>query len=214
MSAPVAIVLAGGRSSRMGQDKALINLGSETLIQRTCRLALACADSVYVVTPWPERYQPLLPAATHLIQEVPLPGQAETFQGPLVALAQALTTLETTIPNSSQVWALTLACDLPNLSVPVLQTWAVGLPSVAPHIVACLPHHQGRWEPLYGFYRLGCGLSLEQYSRRGGRSLQGWLATQPVTPLPLADGQSLINLNTPADLAHWQASQGESTVDP
>lgn len=35
---PVGIVLAGGRSTRMGRDKAILELGGETLLTRACRV--------------------------------------------------------------------------------------------------------------------------------------------------------------------------------
>ena len=57
----VALILAGGQSRRMGFDKALMAWNGEPLIQRTCRVALGCAARVYVVTPWADRYRPVLP---------------------------------------------------------------------------------------------------------------------------------------------------------
>jgi molybdopterin-guanine dinucleotide biosynthesis protein A len=66
-----AIVLAGGKSSRMGQDKALIPIQGVPLLQRVCRIAETCADRVYVVTPWPERYQHLILPRCQFIQEIP-----------------------------------------------------------------------------------------------------------------------------------------------
>jgi molybdenum cofactor guanylyltransferase len=43
-----AIVLAGGLSSRMGQDKALIEINQVPLLAHICRIAQQCADPVYV----------------------------------------------------------------------------------------------------------------------------------------------------------------------
>jgi molybdopterin-guanine dinucleotide biosynthesis protein A len=114
-----AIVLAGGQSSRMGRDKALITLQGVPLLRQVCEVALNCASPVYVVTSWPERYQDILPDACRVIQEVPLPGETEPH-GPLVAFAQGLAHVETD-------WVLLLACDLPQLQVKVLQGWVTGL---------------------------------------------------------------------------------------
>jgi len=64
-----AIILAGGESSRMGEDKALLNLGNNTLLSQTCLVANECAAQTFVVTPWIERYQNVLPPGSQLIRE-------------------------------------------------------------------------------------------------------------------------------------------------
>ena len=194
-----AIVLAGGQSSRMGQDKALISLQGVPLLRQICDIALSCASEVYVVTPWPERYQDVLPNTCHVIQEVPLPGETEPH-GPLVGFAQALDRVETD-------WVLLLACDLPHLQVKVLQDWAMELEKTAPDAIALLPRHPKGWEPLCGFYRRQCLPILTQYIDEGGRSFQHWLAQNPVQELPVSDTQLLFNCNTPADLE--QVSDGQ-----
>ncbi|MFN7657042.1 MAG: NTP transferase domain-containing protein, partial [Dolichospermum sp.] len=69
------IILAGGKSTRMGRDKALIPMGGVPMLQLICTIGEACTDKVYVVTPWPERYQELLTPTSQFIQEGPLPGE-------------------------------------------------------------------------------------------------------------------------------------------
>ncbi|WP_052050173.1 molybdenum cofactor guanylyltransferase [Leptolyngbya sp. KIOST-1] len=204
MTAVAAVVLAGGRSSRMGRDKALISLGSETLIQRTCRVAIAGADAVYVVTSWGDRYRPLLPASVQFIPEHPLPELPETFPGPLVALVQALSWFQNR-PGGSPDWVLVLACDMPNLSATTLATWRTELAAIPSPYLAYLPQRQQRWEPLCGFYRATALESLRQYAiASSGRSLQGWLHQHPVLPIAQVNDAMLANLNTPADLEQWQ----------
>src|ERR1700730_2340598 len=44
-----AFVLAGGKSSRMGQDKSFLQLGGCTLLARAVELATAAAGGVYIV---------------------------------------------------------------------------------------------------------------------------------------------------------------------
>ncbi|MBE9110751.1 molybdenum cofactor guanylyltransferase [Nodosilinea sp. LEGE 07298] len=186
----------------MGHDKALISLGAETLIQQTCRVALTCADAVYVVTPWCDRYRPLVPASVQFIAEGP--GLSETFQGPLVALVQALTWLQER-PEGSPEWVLVLACDMPNLSSATLSTWRDSLAAVPLPYLAYLPQRQHRWEPLCGFYRSAALGSLRQYAIASPtRSLQGWLNQHPVQPMPPVDDALLANVNTPTELQQWQ----------
>ncbi|TVQ12088.1 MAG: molybdenum cofactor guanylyltransferase [Leptolyngbya sp. DLM2.Bin27] len=205
MTTVAAVILAGGRSSRMGHDKALIALspGAETLIQRVCRVALACADGVTVITPWGDRYRPLLPASVKVLVEQSALNP-ERSPGPVVALGQALSELRAAAPVPD--WVLLLACDMPNLSAAVLGQWRDQLAEVAPEAVAYLPQRQGRWEPLAGFYRVSALADLQTYIDSGGRSFQPWLNQRPVTPIALTKqtAATLINLNTPTDLAQWQ----------
>lgn len=124
----------------MGQDKALLPIQGVPLLQLVCAIASTVSDPVYVVTPWPERYQDLLPASCQFIREMPLPGgsagdvTSSSSQvtlplphGPLVGFAQGLTQVKTD-------WVLLLACDLPRLRVEVLQEWAAGLDSMEEHV--------------------------------------------------------------------------------
>jgi molybdopterin-guanine dinucleotide biosynthesis protein A len=187
-----AIVLAGGQSSRMGQDKALIALQGVPLLRQVCEVALSCTSEVCVITPWPERYQAILPDACRIIREVSLPGETEPH-GPLIGFAQGLAQVETD-------WVLLLACDLPQLQVEVLQHWVTELEKTAEEAIALLPRQTKGWEPLCGFYRRQCLPRLTEFINEGGRSFQRWLAQHPVQELPVSDSQLLFNCNTPADL--------------
>jgi len=182
-----AIILAGGKSSRMGEDKALILIQGVPLLQRIYNIAESCAATVYVVTPRVERYQNILPPNCQFIREAPLSN------GPLVGFAQGLAQVQTE-------WVLLLACDLPNLRVEVLQEWANKLDDVSPEAIAALAHHIKGWEPLCGFYRRNCLADLNNYIEQGGRSFQSWLNQHSVQLLPVIEPGMLFNCNTPEDL--------------
>jgi molybdenum cofactor guanylyltransferase len=197
-----AIILAGGRSSRMGRDKASIEIDGIPLIRRIYNVVALCqvdplltpaqpllSQRIHIVTPWAERYRSMLPTECQFIAE------REPDRGPLMGFAQGLTAIRST-------WILLLACDLPNLSTPTIQTWIDRLPSIPAESIACLPKYLDRgWEPLCGFYRHTCLDSLLAYIEGGGRSFQGWLEQNHVTELPIVDRQCLLNCNTPIDLA-------------
>jgi molybdenum cofactor guanylyltransferase len=183
--------LAGGQSTRMGEDKALLRLNGVPLLRRLIDQSSPLSD-VYVLTPWPERYEGVVPTSCHLIQEQPAaPGLGE---GPLMAFAQGLKAISTS-------WILLLACDLPNLTTATLETWTQELPRVPPDAIALLPKHSKGWEPLCGFYRRRCQSHLEAYIATGGRSFQGWLTQDVVQELTVCDQTVLFNCNTPVD---WQ----------
>lgn len=188
-----AIILAGGQSSRMGQDKALIPIQGVPLLQRVYDVAQACTEKVYLVTPWPERYQDLILPGCQFIQELPLSSQTSQNHGPLVGFAQALALVETE-------WVLLLACDLPRLQVGVLQKWIAGLDGVEDEAIAALTGNIKGWEPLCGFYRRCCLPGLLEFINQGGRSFQQWLQQSSVHILSLSEPEMLHNCNTPADL--------------
>jgi molybdenum cofactor guanylyltransferase len=192
------IILAGGRSSRMGRDKATLEIAGVPMIRLIYDAIARCQDRdgslasrIHIVTPWAERYRSLLPAECNFIPEL------QPDRGSLMGFQQGLAEV-------SSEWVLLLACDLPNLATPVLQNWTDALGSVPDRSIAYLPRHLTKgWEPLCGYYRRSCLSSLLAYTCSGGKSFQGWLAQHPVTELPLAiaDRDYLTNCNTPADLA-------------
>lgn len=185
-----AIVLAGGHSTRMGQDKALIPIEGVPLLQRVCQVALECASTVYVITPWVERYQTVIPLGCKLIQEQT--SDTGRSQGPLMGFSQALASVQAD-------WVLLLACDMPFLKSDVIKGWMVELENSG-DAIAVLHRTQNGWEPLCGFYRRNCLTSLNAAIERGERSLQRWLADEAVKQLPVNDTAIFFNCNTPADL--------------
>lgn len=186
-----ATILAGGQSSRMGQDKALLPVDGVTLLTKVCQIACACANQVYVITPWKEKYQPFLPVDCTVICELPLPGETGNH-GPLVGFAQGLAQVQTD-------WVLLLACDLPCLHEKQLHQWSPYLTEASSDVLALLPRQIQGWEPLCGFYRSKCLPLLQDFIQQGGRSFQGWLAQMSVQELPVSDPQILFNCNTPED---------------
>ncbi|MEO1145490.1 MAG: molybdenum cofactor guanylyltransferase [Cyanobacteria bacterium J06638_22] len=192
-----AIVLAGGKSRRMGKDKALLKLGDETLLQRTCHIAAAVCETVSVVTPWGDRYRSELPPTITLIPEPAAEG--EQSAGPLMGFLHAL-------PQQQAEWILLLACDLPRLQQSALERWRQDLATLPDTMLACVPHASQGWEPLCGFYRRDCLESLEAFVEGGDRSFQKWLEILPVQPIDIAGNAILFNCNTPEDWERVQTS--------
>ena len=179
------IVLAGGQSSRMGQDKALLEIAGKSLLQRACEVAVVVTSQVYVLTAWPDRYRSTLTEESQFLVEYN-PGS-----GPLVALTQGLTEIATD-------WILLLACDLPLLDAQIIQNWVNQLTNFPQSTLAVVPYQNSRWEPLCGFYRQQSLPSLQSFIDQGGRSFQAWLDQISAIPLPVGERESVMlsNCNT------------------
>jgi molybdopterin-guanine dinucleotide biosynthesis protein A len=193
----VTLILAGGKSSRMGRDKALIDWQGIPMLKRVYQVAANCTEKVHIITPWPERYRDILPSDCQWLIELD-PGQ-----GPMVGFTQGLAQI-------SSSWVLLLGCDLPQLNSDIINNWASQLASISPEILAVVPQQSQGWEPLCGFYRQEVRLNLEKYLEGGDReglpmqhrSFQKWLSTIPVQSLFVGETEAkmLRNYNTPSDL--------------
>ncbi|MDY7020423.1 MAG: molybdenum cofactor guanylyltransferase [Cyanobacteriota bacterium] len=185
-----ALILAGGKSSRMGQDKALIQWEGKPFLTRICEVAACCCSSVYVLTSWPERYENIVSESVQFLVE-----SSPDSPGPIVALADGLTHIDAE-------WVLLLACDLPQLQPSILKDWMSQLPDISESILAVVPRQESGWEPLCGFYRRKALIDLQNFINMGGRSFQIWLSEVPVHPLKLEPRLLLMlfNCNTPQDL--------------
>ena len=199
-----ALVLAGGQSRRMGQDKALLVLPERqlgeplTLLQQACSIAESCVAHTYVLTPWPEKY------ASRLTSTVILLKEEAAGAGPLVALAQGWSMILAHSQRRDQEipdWLLLLACDMPALDITTIKQWQEQLKTIDKNAIANLPKQDNRWEPLCGFYHRRCIPSLNKALADNIRSFQQWLATETIVPLSIADSNMLRNCNNPAQ---WQ----------
>jgi molybdenum cofactor guanylyltransferase len=215
------IILAGGHSRRMGQDKALLALpNGQPLLGQTLHIAQQLpAEAVVVVTPWPHRYQSIVPPQVQLIQEqheLPLAGLLAGLPrlpaGPLGGFVQGWTTL------TSQ-WCLLLACDMPYLQSAPLQQWwawlATQTPALQP-LASLVPSSMAltnqkaditHWEPLCGFYHRNALPALIHYlqgldpQQPAQFSFQAWLKTLPILAYQALPPRLLFNCNTPEDWA-------------
>lgn len=182
-----AFVLAGGASTRMGRDKALLELGGEPMLVRTGRLAAPHVASVAVVAP-AERYAglglPLLPDRW--------PGA-----GPLGGIA--------TVLNATDAdWNLILSCDLPYLNSEWL-TWFIPRAANSPAQVVA-PESQRGLEPLAALYHRACRETLTAAVEKGVRRVSEGLAEVLVERVRASEWEALNlpgrlfdNMNTPED---------------
>ncbi len=185
-----AILLAGGQSRRLGQDKALLDLGQGPNIVRIAALLKELCSEVILVTDFPGRY-------SHLGMEVRWAHDRLPGQGPLVAL-------EAGLEAATHPFALAVACDLPFLNVQLLRYML----EKDRDYDALVPRWRGKWHPLHAIYARRALAQVRASIARGERSLEALLPHLQVHPLRPQEirridpkGLSLFNLNTPQGLA-------------
>lgn len=196
------IVLAGGRSRRMGRDKAWLDAGGRPLIARVIeRLASVAAEMVVVVAPGAAP----LPDLTARVVVDRVVGA-----GPLGGLHAGLEAARTT-------WSFVVACDMPFLNLDLIRYFAY----LRPGYDVVLPFPTGRPEPLHAFYHQRCLAPIAASLASGERAMISFLGAVRVRAVSAAEiayfdaeGQSFLNINTPEE---WEAvrsfagwSQGES----
>ncbi|MEW4431628.1 molybdenum cofactor guanylyltransferase [Paenibacillus pabuli] len=140
------IILAGGLSSRMGSNKALLPLDGSIVLEHVAS-AIAPAVSRVIVAAGPnvDAYQ----ALGYTCVEDGYPGK-----GPLAGLHAALEASETE-------WNLVCACDLPLIQPSFFTTLQRLAASDKTHR-AIVPRLEGRVHPLVGIYHIDVLPSLEQ----------------------------------------------------
>lgn len=180
------VVLAGGRSSRMGQDKALMAWQGKPLVTHALDLLRPQVEELLIIGD-PATYGHLGP----LTLADDWPGQGP-LGGILTALRYAL--------NDDLI---VLACDMPNLNGRFLER----LVSLAePDYDAVVAQCDGRLQPLAGVYRRRCRAIFAEQLDAGERKMSDALErvhTRYVQVCPGEEGwpQDLFrNINTPSDL--------------
>ncbi|MFZ0888482.1 MAG: molybdenum cofactor guanylyltransferase [Candidatus Binataceae bacterium] len=190
---PSAIVLAGGRGSRMGAPKAALMFGNLTLLERVVAELRKSFPEV-IVAAAPEGQGD---AALHDARGVKIIRDAVAFQGPLFALQHALEAAA-----SDPVFVC--SCDLPMLDASV----ASALVAVIADHDAVIPEVGGKPQPLCAVYRKRCADAIATLLARGERRLTALAAeinvrTVEENALRAIDPElrSFFNLNTPEDYA-------------
>ena len=132
------IILAGGSSSRLGRNKAFIEIGGQRLIDRVISRISEIADSLIIVTNDTDKYSSFADRA--FIAKDIVPGL-----GPLAGLQAGLTA-------SSDDVNLIVSCDAPFLRQPVLSYLVDNIDDAD----ALVPRWDGRVHTLLAVYRKSC----------------------------------------------------------
>lgn len=187
-------VLIGGRSSRMGTPKHLIEEHGLSWIEQTVAMLRQKVAQVVICGAGE------LPSS---LADVTRVDDVAGLSGPLAGILAAFR-------GYPQVSWLVVACDLPDLEGAALQ-WLLdcrraGVLAVMPELAG-----DGRIEPLLAYYDCACRPLLEAMAAAGYRRMNRLQAAPGViTPQPPLNLRSCWrNVNTPEELGHYPAGVAE-----
>jgi len=129
------VILVGGRSARMGRDKAFLSLGGATFFERVLGAMRRHLGTIFLVGDRPERF---------------------TMYGlrvyPDIYPGSALGGLHTALSRATTSYVFVSPCDLPFASPDVMQY----LISLREGFDAVVPFSRGYPEPLFALYSRNC----------------------------------------------------------
>jgi len=184
-------VLAGGGSTRFGQDKALVEVGGKAMLARMIELLRGVTKEVRIVAA-PGKYEVF---GAEIVEDR-WPGE-----GPLGGI---ITALEDAGSAVRAEWNLILSCDMPFLTREWLTFLCERAAKSEAHVV--LPHSGHGPEPLCACYRTDAAGALRAAFESGVRKVTQGLQHVTTEVLDEAEwkrfdsaGRLFWNMNTQAD---------------
>ncbi|HYM86280.1 MAG TPA: NTP transferase domain-containing protein [Pseudoxanthomonas sp.] len=189
------LVMTGGHSTRMGEDKALIHYGDEPQLLATFRLLQPHVAACFVSMREGQRTEP----ARHA-----LPAIVDTVHG--IGPAAGLLAAHAAHPEAA--W-LVVACDLPLLQASTLA--ALFDARDGRHAaIAYMDVEDGFAEPLCTVWEPEALHALARQAGEGRYGLRAALAQIATLLLPTPADRSLLNINTTQERAELETSQASN----
>jgi molybdopterin-guanine dinucleotide biosynthesis protein A len=182
-------ICAGGKSSRMGTDKAFVELLGQPLVKHLLdRLKTLGHQEIFLIANHTDSYESLgLPIYK---DRLPMLG--------------ALGGIYTALYYSHTPYTLILACDMPFVSTPLL---AFMLQQCSPNYDVVVPLVNNRFEGMHAIYNKAClepaAIQLEKGELKVGAFLQQvrtHIITEEQCRQHDSDGLTFFNINTPEQL--------------
>ena len=187
------ILLAGGRSRRLGRDKAVERIGSERIIDRVIQTLAGVTTSQTVVVDRLNRIKEL-----NIEKEIRYVVDSYSETGSLGGLFSGLS-------QSPTPWSFLAACDMPFLSATLIKFMMTKISNHSPDVV--IPKFEGRLQTTHALYNKSCLKHIEARLEVGLLKMDGYFSKITVCEITEDEflniegsGDSFFNVNTPDDL--------------
>lgn len=179
------LVLAGGKSRRMGHDKALLDRRGQSQLAYIASLVESTVDKMFVSSRQDQSDDK---------ERARFPQIIDRFDnlGPIAGILSAL-------QQEPDVDWLVVACDLPNIDKATLD-YLLDEASGEQPFTAYQSSYDGLPEPLCAVYHSGCMPIIEKFIADGVKCPRKILIRADTRLLTQRNPASLDNINTPDDL--------------
>lgn len=188
------LVLSGGKSRRMGQDKAVLLYNGQTSLRRGFDLLSGACAKVFLSCREDQGGENAYAAFPQIHD------RADDGTGPMAGILSAMALF----PDAA--W-LVLACDLPLLTPRILET-LVARRDMQKSATAYRSSHDGLPEPLCAIYEPAAQEAFVNAAAEGLRCPRKVLMRMDACLLSLDDRQALDNVNAPEDYLRAQSVFG------
>ncbi|MCH8117034.1 MAG: molybdenum cofactor guanylyltransferase [Proteobacteria bacterium] len=181
------LVLAGGKSRRMGEDKALLVRDGTSQLEHIAALLQALTDKVFVSTRAEQQDERVRRRFEQIVDQF-------DDIGPIAGILSAM-------QEYPHVNWLVVACDLPNVDDETIR-FLLANRSVEQPFTAYRSSHDDLPEPLCAVYRAGADEIIRKFVDEGLVCPRKILMRSDTCLLSQLNPASLDNVNTPGDLEH------------
>ncbi|QQY79628.1 molybdenum cofactor guanylyltransferase [Keratinibaculum paraultunense] len=192
-----AIILAGGKSSRMGFDKQFLKINNKRLIDMMIEKLKKEFEEIIIVTNKPKEYR----------------GYGQKILTDIIKNAGPLAGIYTGLKEAKFEYAFVIACDMPNIDIDYINYMKEIIDKYK--VDVCITKVNGNIEPFHGFYSKKITESIREHletEKRDIKSLVKKLNTYYIEEkLVKRYSPSLDifkNLNTKKDLEHFNEKLG------
>jgi len=191
------LVLSGGRSTRMKQDKAVLAYGGQTQLDRAMQLLRGKVSTAFVSVRADQANEPARARYAQIVD-------GDGVQGPIAGIRAAQAA------DRQAAW-LVLACDLPQLDDATLDT-LIARRDPARTATAFRSSHDGLPEPLCAIFEPRSAPLLEAFLATGRNCPRKFLLNSDTLLLDQPNPQALDNVNTPEEFNTVSSQLGRPTA--
>lgn len=183
-SSTTAIIMAGGKSSRMGADKSMLPIKARPMIETIYEQLRGTFGQILISANNVEKYASL---------SLPVIKDKVTGQGPLMGIASAL-------KASNNELNFVVACDVPHIDL----TYVRKMLAEAKGFDAVIPMSgDGKYEPLFAVYRKSILEAINKVLDAGKRKISDVFGRCKVKYIRL-EAERFVNLNTRTEYEEFQ----------